>query len=70
MRRTLAVALVLGALIAGGCDRGAAPKETTPPAPATPTASQNARSADGVDSLLNEADEQLDHDDQPAEEED
>ncbi|AEV89096.1 hypothetical protein ACWT_8087 [Actinoplanes sp. SE50] len=63
MKRTLAVALMLGALITGGCDRGA-PRATNPPAPAATQAD------DGVDSLLDDAGTQLSHDDQPAEDED
>jgi hypothetical protein len=69
MRRTLAVAATAGVLaafglLAGGCDKPAAPA----PAPPAATVDQGTgpdRGTDDVDSLLNQVDGQLSADDQP-----
>jgi hypothetical protein len=74
MKRVLALALVGGALLLGGCDRSTAappPAEShaTPPPPAeshaTPAASATTSGNSDVDSLLGDVDKQLSSDDQP-----
>jgi hypothetical protein len=75
MKRVLALALVGGALLLGGCDRqlAAAPPAGSDRPAATPTAvAASARPAEsakpdssGVDSLLSDVDKQLSSDDQP-----
>ncbi|MEV6844972.1 hypothetical protein [Actinoplanes sp. NPDC051411] len=79
MKRVLALALVGGALLLGGCDRSpaASPAGSDRPAatvsPAAPVsdisesspAAASSSSSDDVDSLLNDIDKQLSSDDQP-----
>ena len=84
MKRTLAVALIAGALMLSGCGKAQEAASSTPapassPAAATPAHRTSggagatkpaASSADDVDDLLNEVDKQLDSTDQPPSEQD
>jgi hypothetical protein len=74
MKRVLALALVGGALLLGGCDRsqtaappagGDRPAATESPATHAATGSSAGASTDDVGSLLNDVDKQLNSDDQP-----
>jgi hypothetical protein len=85
MRRTLAIALAVGLLFVGGCDRARSAAPPAAPAPASspaapganPAANAGANSgttqkagATDVDGLLDQVDQQLSNDAQPAEDED
>jgi len=81
MKRVLALALVGGALLLGGCDRSPAappagrdrpaaavsPAATSPAAASTAASSSSSGTSDpsDVDSLFNDVDKQLSSDDQP-----
>lgn len=79
MRRTLAIALAVGLLFVGGCDRqrrapaadqpaGTVPAAVSPAAPATATPGTD--TGTDVDTLINQVDQQLSGDAQPADDED
>lgn len=78
MRRTIAIALAVGLLFAGGCqrqdrqDRQQPAVVSTPSAPAAAVATPTPASADtgAVDQLLDQVDQQLSGDAQPADDED
>jgi hypothetical protein len=66
MKRVLALALVGGALLLGGCDRSqASAPPATPAAVVSPTTAASPGSSSDVDSLLKDVDKQLSSDDQP-----
>jgi PBP1b-binding outer membrane lipoprotein LpoB len=80
MKRVLALALVGGALLLGGCDRSQAaappsgsdrpaatvsPVATSAAAPKSDKSDSSSSSSDDVDSLLKDVDKQLTSDDQP-----
>jgi PBP1b-binding outer membrane lipoprotein LpoB len=80
MKRTLAIALIAGALLLAGCSRphaGASPAPASSPTAAAPAhrtsgraAAPAASSADDVSDLLNQVDKQLQTNDQPSAEQD
>jgi hypothetical protein len=82
MKRTLAIALIAGALLLAGCSRphagaSSSPAPASSPAAAAPAhrtsgraAAPAASSADDVSDLLNQVDKQLQTNDQPSAEQD
>jgi PBP1b-binding outer membrane lipoprotein LpoB len=75
MKRTLAIALIAGALLLAGCSRppagsSSSPAPTSSPVPAQRAAAPAASSPDDVSDLLNQVDKQLQTNDQPSAEQD
>ena len=74
MRRTIAVALAVVLLFAGGCGRqqrhGQRPAAVSTQTPAAPAAATRDGSTGDVDQLLDQVEQQLSGDAQPADDED
>ncbi len=83
MKRTLAIALIAGALLPAGCSRPHAPASSSPAPASSPAAAAPAHKASGtsggaaapaspddVSDLLNQVDKQLQTNDQPTSEQD